>query len=180
MKDLVGDKQKRILEVDLRREIYNLVKKNAGSHFRDIERKSGLAVGTVSYHLNFLKKHGLITEEKDGKNIRYFPREFKTKNKKIMTFLRQKSTRDILLQILINKKCTHDAITKNIQISPSTVSWHTKKLLENNIIVTKKEDKKTQYRIATDEKELMNLLITYQKTFLDTMVDNVIEMWELD
>jgi predicted transcriptional regulator len=180
MRDLVEEKKKKILEVDIRRDIYDLVRKNAGSHFREIERKSGLTVGTVSYHLNFLKKHNLITEEKEGKNVRYFPKEFKAKNKKLMTFLRQKSTRNILLQILINKKCSHDDITKNISLSPSTVSWHVKKLLENNLITTQKIDRRTRYGIAIDEKEVMNLLITYKKTFLDAMVDNVVEMWEMD
>ena len=80
--DFLDDNEKKVLELDSRRKIYEAVRKFAGSHFREIERKSNLPAGTVKYHLSYLAKNGLIKEEKENNNLRYFPRSFKLGNKK--------------------------------------------------------------------------------------------------
>ena len=172
----INNGKKEILELDTRRKIYEVIRKFAGSHFREIERKSNLPSGTVKHHLIYLKKHGLIKEEKDGNYCRYFPISFK-ENKKLLGLLRQKRVREIILSILIHKNCNHKQIVQAVEISPSTVSWHLKKLVEKNIIRSIKERRKTFYSIIIDEEEIIKLLITYQESFLDVLVDSVIEMW---
>ncbi len=70
--DFRNEKEKKVLELEARRKIYEVVKKFTGCHFREIERKSNLPTGTVKYHLSCLVKCGLIKEEKDENNVRYF------------------------------------------------------------------------------------------------------------
>jgi predicted transcriptional regulator len=48
---------------------------------------------------------------------------------------------------------------------------------ENNIIKSRKDGRKTFYTIVIDKDEIVNLLISYQESFLDSLVDRVIEMW---
>jgi len=177
---IVDEKKGKMLELDVRRKIYEIVKKFAGCHFREIERKSGLSTGSVSYHLHYLARHGLIKEEKEGNKSHYFPAGFKSKNIRLLALLRQKSVREILLFILTHDNCGHKEIVQSVGLSPSTVSWHLKKLEENNIVEFTKHGRKTAYHIVIDEEEIIHLLITYKKSFLDTMVDRVIEMWEID
>src|SRR3989338_11241297 len=114
MSEFLGDREKRILELDTRRKIYDIVRKFAGSHFREIGRKSSLSTGSVKYHLSYLVKHGLIKEEKGGNNRRYYPREFSSSNKKLLGFLRQQSIRKIILFIISNESCSHEQIVNNI------------------------------------------------------------------
>ena len=90
----------KILELDLRNKIYLLVKKHAGCHFREIERKSHLPASSLKYHLDYLAKYGLIMEERNGNNIRYFPKEFNTHNKVLLSLLRQGSIRRILVFLI--------------------------------------------------------------------------------
>lgn len=175
--DFSNENEEKILELDTRRKIFEVVKKFAGSHFKEIERKSNLPSGTVKYHLAYLVKRGLISEEKDGNNIRFFPREFKSKNKKLLSFLRQKTIRNILLFILTHNDCYHEQIVNAVHVSPSTVTWHLKKMEENTIIKSRKDGRKTFYTVVIDKEEVVNLLITYQESFLDSLVDRVIEMW---
>ena len=170
----------RVLDLEVRREIYNLVKKFAGSHFREIERISGLPTGSLKYHLNYLSRYGLIKEERDGNRLRYFPRQFKPENRLLLGLLRQKSVRDILLFILTHGNCNHEEIVQFVGLSPSTVSWHLKKLEDNEIVGAVKDGRKTFYKISIDEGEIINLLITYQESFLDALVNRVIEMWDID
>jgi predicted transcriptional regulator len=178
MTEFLTEKEKKTLEVDLRRKIYKIVKAYAGIHFREIERKSSLATGSVQYHLDYLRKQGLIKLEKEGNNTRYFPKDFKPENKKIMSFLRQKSVRNIIIYILTNKNCNHEQIVSSVKLSPSTVSWHLKKLETSNIIGFLKKGRKTHYNMLIDKNEVMNLLITYQESFVDSIVDNIVEMWD--
>jgi predicted transcriptional regulator len=178
MQEFLTEKEKKTLELEVRRKVYQIVRDFAGAHFREILRKSALATGSAQYHLDYLKKRGLIKVEKEGNNVRYFPKDFKTDNKKIMSFLRQKSIRDILLYILMHNNCNHEQIAQSVSISLSTISWHLKKLEDANIVGFVKKGRKTYYNILIDKTEVMNLLITYQESFFDKMVDNIIEMWD--
>ena len=176
----MSEQDKKILELETRKKIYSVIKKFAGSHFRAIQRKSGLAVGSVQHHIRFLVKRGLVMEAKEGKNLVYFPREFKLEHTVLLSLLRQESIRKILLFILIKNKCNHEQIVAFVNLSPSTVSYHLKKLQAQNIITIQKQGRKTFYQLSCDKKELINLLITYQESFVDTLVDNIVEMWSLE
>lgn len=177
--EFLDEKENKILELDSRKKIYNIIKKFAGCHFREIERISKLPTGTVKYHLDYLAKHGLVSQIKEGNNLRYFPRDFNPENKKLMSLLRQKSIRQILLFVVIHNNCNHEQIVKYFELSPSTVSWHLKKLEESNIIGFIREGRKTYYNILINKEEIIKLLITYKESFLDSLVDRVIEMWDV-
>jgi predicted transcriptional regulator len=171
------EKEERILELDARRGIYETVKKYAGSHFREIERKSGLSTGSVRYHLDYLTKRGLIKEERDGNTLRYFPKEFKSENTRLLGLLRQESIRRIILFLLTHRGCSHEEIVEAVGVSPSTISWHLKKLEEYNIVGSTRQGRVKNYQILINEEEIINLLITYKESFLDALVDRVIDMW---
>ncbi len=175
----MSDKDKKILELETRKKIYLVIKEFAGSHFREIQRKSGLSVGSVQYHLHYLVKNGLVKEIKKDNNLVYFPREFTAGNTALLSFLRQESIRKIILFIMTNKNCNHEQIVKYAGLSPSTISWHLKKLQQQGIIKSEKKGRKTFYWLSYDEKELVNLLITYQESFVDKLVDRIVEMWSI-
>lgn len=176
--EFLTEKEKITLQVDSRRIIYQIVNRYAGAHFREIERKSKLATGLVKYHLDYLARQGLIKVEKEGNNIRYFPKEFRLENKRLMGLLRQKSLRRIIICILMHNDCNHEQVVKFVKLSPSTVSWHLKKLGDENLIGSIKKGRKTYYSLLADKAEIINLLIVYKESFFDSLVDNVIEMWD--
>ncbi|HSB46609.1 MAG TPA: winged helix-turn-helix transcriptional regulator [Candidatus Bilamarchaeum sp.] len=171
-----GDIEK-ILQLKSRRKIFEAVEKHAGSHFREIERRSGLPTGTVRHHLSYLAKHGLISEQKDGNNVRYYPRAFDPGKKKLIGLLRQKTLRAIILTLLIHDNCNNDLLARKAGISPSTATWHMKKLEERGIIKSRREGRKTFYRLVPEKDAIIGLLIAYRESFLDSLVNNVIEMW---
>ena len=174
----LNELKQRILELDYRRRIYETVKKYAGAHYREIERKSGLPTGTVRYHLDYLVTYDLLREEREGNNLRYFPKEFKTENVRLLGFLRQESARKIILHVLAHKDCTHEEISQAINLSPSTTTWHLKKLEENGIVAGTKKGRIKNYALTVKDQDVMKLLITYKESFLDILVDRVIDMWE--
>ncbi len=169
----------KILQLETRKKIYALVKKHAGCHFRDLERKSKLPPTSLKYHLNYLTKHGLITEEKEGNNLRYFPNEFNSDNRVLLGLLRQESIKKILVYMLANKNCRQEDIARFSRLSASTVSWYLKKLTNKRIIRAVKEGRNIRYSLFVNENEIINLLITYQIGFIDDLVNRTIEMWEI-
>ncbi|MEK6855430.1 MAG: winged helix-turn-helix transcriptional regulator [Nanoarchaeota archaeon] len=170
----------KILELNNRKIIYNFVKTYAGCHFRDLARKSKFPASSLKYHLDYLVKHELLIEQKDGNNNRYFPREFNPANKMLLGLLRQRSLREILLFILTNKNCTHSNIVKFTKLSPPTITWHLKKLENKGLISPSINGKNKTYKIRTNEKEIIDLLIVYKESFFDSSINSIIETWNFD
>ena len=180
MTPLYSAQKSKILELETRKKIYNLVQKYAGCHFRDLERKSKIPASSLKYHLNYLTKFGLITEEKEDKNLKYFPKEFNITNQVLLSLLRQDNVRKILIFLLINENCNHGDLVRFLGLSPSTVSWYLKKLESKKIISSAKKGRKTFYRLIINKEEVRDLLIIYQDSFLDSLVNKVVEMWDTD
>lgn len=171
---------KKILDLNTRKKIYETVKKFAGSNFREIVKKSNLSNGVVAYHLHYLIRHDLIREERRSNNsVMYFPRYFNPHNSIMLGVLRQKSLREIILFVLTNKNCTHDSIVRFTKLSPSTISWHLKKLESKGITSSIKTGRNKHYKIRANEDEIMGLLITYKESFLDSLVNKVIQTWDM-
>lgn len=170
----INGKDEKILQLENRKRIFEIVKKNSGCHFREIERRSGIAHGTLKYHLNFLAKHGLIVEKKDGNNVRYFSKDIK-EDFEIISLLRQKSTRQIILFLTENGKNSHGGIVDFVKLSPGTVSWHLDKLVRKGIL--KREEK--FYVLVYPKEEIVKLLISFKESFFDNLVDRAVEMWDV-
>ncbi|MCB9362064.1 winged helix-turn-helix transcriptional regulator [Candidatus Woesearchaeota archaeon] len=167
-----------ILDLEQRRRIYDIVQKLPGLHFREIQRQVQLATGSVTHHLHYLARAGLIEEQKDQSNLRYFPKEFSKSSTELMSLLRQRSIRRILVCIIDKEPVSHEQITQFVAISPSTITFHLKRLEQQNIIESKKQGRNKFFTLKTDKEQLTKLLITYKETFLDSLIDNIIEMWD--
>lgn len=177
MNMLTGSSEK-ILYLDIRRQIYEFIKKHPGSHFREIERKTGLSGSTVRYHLNFMSKHELLKENKSSNRICYYPSEFMVEDSRLMEFLKQESLRRILICLMHEKKYNQKEIGQMVNHSVSAVSWHLKRLEDAKILYSERVGKEKLYKIIIDKKDIIRLLITYRQSFFDILVDRMVEMWE--
>lgn len=163
--------------MESRRRVYEAVRANPGIHAREVVRRAGIPAGTVKYHLAYLSRHGLIKEEKDGNLARFFPSGFGAE-RQLMGLLRQHTIRKIMLALMAGDKLTHERIVGAVGLSPSTVSWHLRKLEGAGVVGAEKSGRSTLYRIIADKEMIIRLLITYRESFLDSLVEHVIEMWE--
>jgi predicted transcriptional regulator len=153
------------------------VKKFSGCNFRYLERESMIPAGTLQYHLHYLTKHKLITTQKDGNKIRYFTQSVTAKDKTLLTFLRQKNIRHIILFILTHKEGRQRDLIDFLKLSPSTVSGYLSRLMESQILQVIEKKKEIYYHLAVKETDIISLLMTYKESFLDSVVDQTIDMW---
>ncbi len=173
-----GEVQRKALELEIRQSIYSLISTSPGLHFREIQRRTEIATGQLTYHLNHLQKAGLIKNINDGEYLRYYAQiQINDEERRVLELVRQKSIRHILLFLLENDNCNHELLVMNLDIAPSTISWHLKKLIDSNVVNKKVEGRKSFYSINNPEL-VMKVLVKYKESFLDILVDRFIEMWE--
>jgi predicted transcriptional regulator len=167
------------LDLENRRRIYEQINKSPGIHFRELERRLKLVVGSLQYHLQCLEKKNLIRTQIDGDYVRYFTKDQRLNetDRKILSLLRRSGCRHILIQLLNNPDLNNKQLSQALGLSPSTISWNLNILIEAGIIDRKKTGRISNFTIV-DPSNVSKLIICYKESFLDTLVDGFIEMWE--
>ncbi len=165
------------LALETRRDIYDLIVRYPGLHEREIARRLDISLSTLDYHLHYMEKRGLLVSKKDGRYTRYFAaKKVGMEDKKIISLLRQQTPRQIVLYLLEYPGAIHKDICSAVGKSPSTVSFHLKKLVTAGIVEATSLGRKTAYQVV-DEERVVNALITYQDTFVDSAVDSFVDTW---
>ena len=174
-----SDSKEETLFLDSRQKIYNVIELNPGLHFREIQRRTGMAVGRLQYHLDYLVKKNLVKIEKHGKFTRYYSVSGPQLGaaQPLMSLLRQESLRKIIIFLLTKRRANNTKIAEALALSPSTVSWHLEKLTSAGIIEKKRKGRKIFYKII-DPEQAANLLRNYKKSFFDELVDNFVDIWD--
>jgi len=164
---------------EIRENIYSLITKNPGIHLSEVARMIGVNTTLADYHLSQMEKSNLITSIKDSDE--YFRRYYlKDSNiciddKKLLSIFRRDLPLKIVLLLLEFKILRHNEISKKLEVSPSTLTYHLNILLDNNIIVVKDHGKEKGYKIQ-NKKSVIDFLIKYNfhkliKNFKDAWID---------
>ncbi len=171
--------RERLLNLDVRRRIYNCINDSPGVHFREIQRRVGIATGSLDYHLHFLHKNGLLRTERQGKYLRYYSltRNIEEEEKQALTLLRNDKIRHILIYLIENKRSLPSRMAVQLGVSNSTLSWYLKNLEEKGIIAQTKKGRFRIYRVK-DPETIVKYIIFHKSSFLDAIVDRFAEAWE--
>jgi len=165
-----------ILELEIRRNIYNYIIKYPGLHNRELCRKMNLSKSSLFYHLTFLKRRGLIVEKSDGVYKRYYPaKKFGIEEMKIFNLLRQNIPLKIIMCIEINPDYSLIEIARYWNKDPRTIAYHIKKLNSVGLIESNRVGREVRYRTNKNDL-LLDLLVSYQKSLLDENV-NIYVTW---
>jgi len=70
----------------------------------------------------------------------------------------------------------HREIAEAVGVSPSTLSFHLKKLERAGVVEVKKKGRERYYRVK-DRDKVIETLLTYRESFLDSVVDRFAELW---
>ncbi len=167
---------KDVLELETRRDIYELVSDQPGIHLSKIADILEMTVSLAEYHLRFLEKNHLIRSVKKSGYKRYFPTEdmVKERDKDILFEIRKEVPLKIVLLLLKNKKMTHKQIHQEMDLAASTLSYHLKKLSKLNILESKRYGRKKGYSVV-DEKKIIALLVKYKP---HDILDGFTDIWK--
>jgi predicted transcriptional regulator len=166
------------LSLESRNRIFEFISKRPGTHVREMERDLAMPPGNLSYHLDVLSKENLIRSEDDGYRLRYFPaRGFIQKNRQILSLLRQEQLRKILLIVLSHGKPSFHTIQVEMGLSKSTISYHIKKLVNNNALKVEKAGREFLY-MAIDPEFLRNSLVMIDGGSDSRFEDRFTRIWK--
>jgi len=124
-----------VFKLSIRREIYNFINNNQGLNIREISRKLNIPKSTLIYHINYLKKIGIIKEKIEGKSKRIFITDkIGKKDKEILLLLRKKIPRRIFLYLIFSCAFSQSDLCKELELDPATVHYHINKLIKMGVI----------------------------------------------
>jgi DNA-binding transcriptional ArsR family regulator len=163
--------------IENKKKLVSHIKLNPGSHLRGISRDLNMSLGTVRYHLSFLEKMGIIISRDEG-NLKVFflsdDEGYRKRN--IFPLLQQKRFRDIISILLIAPGITPTDLSSRLGLNPSTLSKYLM-ILERREIIKSTRDGRWKHYSLVDERRVLNFLMTYKGSFLDKLVDNVLEIY---
>ena len=173
-----SEKQMEALDLNIRRFLYSLIQEAPGLHFRELQRRTKTATGQLTYHLDYLQKVDLIKTNRSGEFLRFYPSNLNDERIAILKLVRQKSMRHLVLYLSEKNNCNCEQLVGALHLAPSTISWHLGKLIHSKIVEKKSENKTSVFSIACPQL-VKQVLLEYQESFMDKLVDQFIEMWEL-
>jgi len=164
-------------ELSTRQRIYSLIEQNPGCHMRELKKRADISsMGNMGYHLDYLQRRELVVTKPNGHYKRYYITRERVKGKHIVGLLRQEVPRRIAVFLLLHPGATHKEIGEQFTLSPSTLSFHLKKMVQRGLLTREKKGRTACYKVV-DPDEVANVLITYRPTFLDKVVDHFAEVW---
>ena len=86
---------------DNRKDIFDYISNNPGSHLRKIARDLDMCLSTLRYHLVHLEKNGSIVSQKQNNlKIYFISGKLNSEEKALTQLLQQKRFRDIILVLI--------------------------------------------------------------------------------
>lgn len=188
--DLVYNKSSSLYFFDtlpeLQQKLLLAIDKNPGIRYRELLRLINSSNGVLSYHINRLEKMDLVIVERRARMTRFFPRNISNEIMGVMGFLRNQTSYEIIKLLYDSGPISQQEIINYTRKAASTISWHMKKLLDDNIVCIKDKniiyDGNNDVGIKTQHKKLnlydllnrniVNGLIYKTNNYIDSAINN--------
>ncbi len=160
----------------LRNEIERVISDNPGIHFREIQRRSGAAIGQLEYHLYQLEKMDKISIKKDGKLKRYFLIEDTGfSERRLLYFLRNSISKEILFHLMENEYSPVDMFVNGRRARREKVQSLIDEMVEQGILHLQ-PDNGRNIVFLNDPEKVKQVLRRFRESFLDSMSSNILSL----
>ncbi len=170
-----------MLELETRRELYNIVRAFPGLHMREIQRKVDMSIALTEYHLRVLVKADLVTETSEGGYKRYYPspeeggKGIGAQERRMLGTLRQAIPLRVTLLLLKDGQATNKEMSKRLGLSPSRLTFHLNKLLKVGVVRRLSRSEGKGYTLE-DPATTLRLLVTNRPP--PDILDECTDLWE--
>jgi predicted transcriptional regulator len=165
------------LSLENQRSIFRYISNNPGVHLRGLSEGTDIPLSTVRYHISFLEKQNIVISRTEGNQKQYFINgRISSTDRAIAPLLQQKRFRDIILLLLIKPGISRNDVAEELGLKPSTTAKYMRILEDKNVVRTEKNGR-GKHCFINDERRIVELLLTYRKSFWDRFVDNALEIY---
>ncbi|CAN5874211.1 hypothetical protein BH23THE1_BH23THE1_29120 [soil metagenome] len=176
-----GSREWRDIYIDnIETTIIDYIQRKPGSYLRQIKTELNISMGTLQYYLRKLEKENRVTSSRNGLYKCFFVTEtFKDNEKQIIGYLNQETPRRIIMFIIEQVQPTQNDIAKSLLITPPTITWNLKRLMNSKIIVEKKDGRYKRYLLSSDidSISLTKLLRSYYPSLWNGWSDKLAEIF---
>lgn len=175
---------KEVLGLESRRRIFDLLTEFPGLHLRELERRLGLDVRVLQYHLEFLEGRGALTSLREGGYLRYYPRQWDEtqfreqlgpSEKRLLALLRQRRPLQLVLLLLEHAEIAGPTLRGEMGVGGATLTYHMRKLLRLELVEVRTTGRVKRYRLR-DPEAVLQLLIRYRPP--PDLVESFLDLWE--
>lgn len=170
-------RREEVLEYETRRRLYHLIEDEPGLHMRELERRSAIPLSTLRHHLRYLQEHRLVDVVEDKNVSRYFASVLaEDADRRALAALRQGSLRRVLLFVLARGGAAdHQKLQAGLGIPPSTLAVYLAQLVDRRLLDRRSLGRESRYE-AIDVERTIRLLHRYRASFLDALVDHLLDV----
>lgn len=164
------------IQDDTQNFLLRIITENPGIWYREILRLTGLPNGTLSYHLRELEEAARIKVRRIdhlGKT-RYYSASVPDSETNIIACVKIATARQIILVLIDREFCTFSELVSSVDKSPSTISWHLKRLISSGIVGVR-HGELSLYSLA-ERDAVIEVLSKYRESILDTVVNNYTDL----
>ena len=152
-----------------RAKLLDVITQNPGLHFRELQRRTGAAVGKLDYHLYQMERKGEIYSMKDEHLVRFFSSTADTMlERRIALHMRNQVSKEILIRAALDGKSDiHNPGARVLRILDA--------MKEDNIISYDRGP--DIVRVTLNDKDLIiKFLKRYSASFLDAIAYSIFKM----
>jgi len=132
-----------VLENENRNKIIDLILNEPGIHFNELLRRTGLAAGNLVWHLDILETYKIIGKKRISNFIAYFLYYQKNPISNLdLKLSKSNLTLEILKMIEKEPGIWNSIITQRQKVDHKTIHYHISKLIDLELVITKKEGRK--------------------------------------
>ena len=141
----------------VRKDIFEYISENPGEHLAEITRQFGISSSSARHHLDVLEWGEQIVSHRSGKQKHFYPNQNGYRKytsgfgyKEIMAILKNDTSRNMVKFLIANDKANQKMIAQALQIHPSSVNWHAKRLRGAQIIFKTRDGKDIHYSLNSE------------------------------
>lgn len=135
---------------DIRSVLFQIILTTPGIRYNDLIRITKINHGVLSYSLDLLEKKYLVKSfrRSNGRITRYYSTSISEECFSIIGYLKNKTTRGIILYLHIYNEKNFTEIKNHIGKASSTTFWNIRRLIKDAILIEAKSEKGTNFALA--------------------------------
>jgi predicted transcriptional regulator len=152
-----------------REKLLQIITENPGLYFRELQRKTGSAVGKLDYHLYQMERKGEIYSMKDEHVVRYFSSASDTMlERRLAVHLRNPVSKEIITRAAVSGEY-------ELSIRDAKALQSLEGMKQNGIVSYTVEGEKA--RVSLENRDIViKFLKRYSSSFLDSIAYSIFKM----
>ena len=167
-----------ILQIPLRKKLYDLIRKNSGININELERELKIGANQVLWHLGFLEKSQLIKSVRIGNQKAYYNFSLDPTDLEIFFYLRKEKIKNII-DLLKDKNAQSGMsptnMSKQLNMHYNTIRKYLNILQEIGVIkFFVKNNKKVYFLDEHNYNEINGIVKNYSKQVRSNLVQEFV------